>query len=60
MGVISSSPLSVARPPQSDIILSNPAVLGSGAQSVTVNRDARRSNGSDKYKGVRQQDIIKC
>ena len=27
--------------------------------SITVNRDARRSDCSDKYKGVRQQGIIK-
>ena len=31
------------------------AVLGTGAQSVTADRDVRRSNkGSDKYKKVRQ------
>ena len=35
------------------ILLSNPVVLGTGAQSVTANRDIRRSNGSNKYEGVR-------
>ena len=44
----------IARPPQSDILLLNLVVLGSGAQSVTVDRDTRRSNSSNKYKGVRQ------
>ena len=35
------------------------AVLGTGAQSVTADRDIRRSNSSNGYKGVRQQYIIK-
>ena len=34
------------------IILLYPAILRSGAQSVTVDRDTRRSNNSNKYKGV--------
>ena len=59
MGVVSSFLLLVIRPPQSDMLLSNPAVLSSGAQSVTANRDTRRSDSSDKYKEVRQQRIIK-
>ena len=33
------------------------AILYSGAQSVTAERNTRRSDGSDKYKGVRQQYI---
>ena len=41
------------------MLLSNPFVLGTGAQSVTVNRDIRRSDISNKYEGVRQQYIIK-
>ena len=36
----------------SAIILSYLAVLRSGAQSVTADRDTRRSNNSGKYKGV--------
>ena len=35
------------------------AILGTGAQSVTANRDTWRSDGSDEYKGVQQQGIIK-
>ena len=27
---------------------------------VTADRDTRRSDGSDKCKGVRQQDIMEC
>ena len=42
----------------STMILLYLAVLRSGAQSVTVYRDIRYSNVSDKYKGVRQQGII--
>ena len=38
----------------SAILLLNLVILGTGAQSVTVNRDARRSDGSNKYEGVRQ------
>ena len=34
-------------------------ILRSGAQSVIADRDTRRSDGSDKYKGVGQQYIIK-
>ena len=37
----------------SAITLFDLAVLQSGAQSVIINRDARRSDGLDKYKGVR-------
>ena len=36
------------------ILLLNPVVLGTGAQSVTANRDIRRSNSSNKYEGVQQ------
>ena len=42
----------------SAIVLSNQGVLSSGAQSVTVNRDIRRSNDSDKDAAVRQQGIM--
>ena len=35
------------------IILSYLIALGTGAQSVTADRDTRRSNGSNKYEGVR-------
>ena len=41
----------------SAIILLYPAVLRSGAQSVTADRNTRRNNGSNQYKGVRQQYI---
>ena len=34
------------------IILSYLVILRNDAQSVTADRDTRRSNGSDKYKGV--------
>ena len=40
------------------ILLLNLIVLGTGAQSVTANRDIRRSDNSNKYEGVRQQYII--
>ena len=41
--------------PPSVMMLSYLVVLGSGAQSVTADRDTRRSkNSSDKYKGVGQ------
>ena len=36
------------------MLLLYPAILCSGAQSVTADRDVRRSDGSDKYEGVRQ------
>ena len=36
----------------SAIALSNLIVQGTGAQSVTADRDTRRSDGTDKYKGV--------
>ena len=36
------------------IMLSYRAVLGTGAQSVTVNRDTQRSDYLDKYKVIRQ------
>ena len=54
MGTILSFFLLVARPPLSDILLLNPAVLGRGAQSVIVNRNTRRSDDIKKYKGVQQ------
>ena len=38
----------------SAIVLLYPVVLRRGAQSVIADRDARRSDGSDKYKGVGQ------
>ena len=41
------------------IILSYLAILCSGAQSVTADRNTRYSDSSNKYKGVRQQYIIK-
>ena len=41
----------------SDMLLSNLIVLGSGAQSVTADRDTRRSDSSNKHKEVRQQGI---
>ena len=41
------------------IILLYPAVLRSGAQSIIIIRDIRCSNGSNKYKEVGQQYIIK-
>ena len=59
MKVASSFFLLIARSPQSDILLLNLVVLGSGTQNITANRDTRRSNNSNKYKGVRQQNIIK-
>ena len=43
--------------PSSAIVLLCPAIFWDGAQSVTADRDARRSDGSDKYKGVREQYI---
>ena len=49
----------VGFPPLTILIL-NLAVLSSGAQNIIINRNTRRSNGSQKYKGVRQQYIIKC
>ena len=38
----------------SAMLLLNPVALGTGAQSVTANRDIRRSDGSNKYEEVRQ------
>ena len=38
--------------PLSVILLLYPAILRSGAQSVTVDRDTHYSNVLDKYKGV--------
>ena len=35
----------------SAILLLYLAVLGTGAQSITANRDTRRSDGSNEYKG---------
>ena len=46
--------------PEPAILLLNLGILGTGAQSVTTNRDIRRSNSSNKYEGVQQQCIIKC
>ena len=43
----------------SAIILLYLVILGTGAQSVTANRNTRYSNSLDEYKGVQQQDIIK-
>ena len=43
----------------SAIALSNLVILGTGTQSVTADRDTRHSNYLNKYKGVRQQSIIK-
>ena len=34
-------------------------ILSTGAQSITVDRDARRSDGPDEYEGIKQQYIIK-
>ena len=34
-------------------------IFGTGAQSITADRNTRRSNYSNEYKEVRQQDIIK-
>ena len=45
--------------PLSAIILLYPVILGSGTQNITANRDTRYSDGPNKYKGVRQQYIIK-
>ena len=36
------------------ILLSYSAIRSNGAQSVIADRDARRSNSTDKYKEVRQ------
>ena len=46
--------------PDPAILLLNLVILGTGAQSVTANRDIRRSDDLNKYEGVRQQYIIKC
>ena len=35
------------------IMLLYPVALGTGAQSVTADRDTRRSDGSNERKGVR-------
>ena len=34
------------------IVLSYRAILGMGAQSITADRNTRRSNGSNEYKAV--------
>ena len=39
------------------MLLSYQVVLGTGAQSVTADRDTRRSDDLDEYKAVRQQGI---
>ena len=52
MGVSLLFLLLVARLPQSDMALSYPVVLGTGAQSVTADRDTRRSDDTNKYEGV--------
>ena len=36
----------------SAILLLDPVVLGTGAQSVTADRDIRRSDNLNKYEGV--------
>ena len=36
------------------MLLSNLVVLGTGAQSVTADKDTRRSDNLNKYEGVRQ------
>ena len=36
------------------MLLLNPVVLGTGAQSVTAHRDIRRSDNLNKYEEVRQ------
>ena len=51
--------LLITRSPQLNMLLSYQIVLGTGAQSVTADRDTRRSDNSNKDKAVRQQDIIK-
>ena len=38
--------------PKLAMLLLNPVILGTGAQSVTVNRNIQRSNSLNKYKGV--------
>ena len=40
--------------PKSAILLLNLVVLGTGAQSITANRNTRHSNSLNKYKGVQQ------
>ena len=45
--------------PDPTILLLNPVILGTGAQSVTADRNTRRSDGLNKYEEVRQQYIIK-
>ena len=40
------------------IILLYPIILGTGAQSVTADRNTRHSDCLDEYKEVGQQDII--
>ena len=59
MGVALLFPTSATRLPRSNMLLSYPAVLGTGAQSVTADRDTWRSDDSNKYKEVQQQYIIK-
>ena len=58
MGAASASFLLAPRFPQSDIsLLSSQVVPGTGAQSVTADRDTRRSNYSDEDEVGRQQGI---
>ena len=59
IGVALLSFLLIAWSPRSNILLLNLIILGTGTQNVTADRDTRRSNYSNKYKGVRQQGIIK-
>ena len=57
MGLASSSSTAEAGLPPSAIALSYQVVLGTGAQSVTADRDTRRSDCSDENEAVRQQGI---
>ena len=54
MGVPLITKIDLATSPLLAIILLYLAILRSGAQSVIMNRNARRSDDSDKYKGVGQ------
>ena len=52
MGVALLFFLLITWPPRSDILLLYLVALGTGAQSITADRDTRCSNSSNKYKGV--------
>ena len=58
MGVISLPFIAEISLPPLVITLLYQVVLSTGTQSITVNRNTRRSNGSDKDKAVQQQYII--